>query len=437
MAEFNSAQFIWSLRQGQDPASHDIAQFVRGLADQTVSDAQAGAFAMAVCMRGLSGQGCADLTLAMRDSGRVLQWAVDGPILDKHSTGGVGDCVSLVLAPMLAAAGVYVPMISGRGLGHTGGTLDKLESIPGVQTALEQTQMHDIVQRVGCVIASATADLAPADRRLYAVRDVTGTVDSVDLITASILSKKLAAGLGGLLLDVKCGTGAFMKTQDAAEQLAQSLVRVANLAGCPTTALITKMDEPIAPAAGNALEIDASLRVLTGLDHGSLRDISLDLGQELLAHHMGLQPDAARQKLARVLDSGQAAETFGHMIRLMGGPSGLVDNWTRYLSEASVIQEVPSPATGVIQGWNAQALGEVVVDLGGGRRIEADKIDPAVGLDQILRIGTGVTRGQPLARVHATRIDHAQRAVAKIQAAVDISNDPVSHDGSLVLARIT
>jgi thymidine phosphorylase len=219
---------------------------------------------MAVCLRGLSGQGCADLTLAMRDSGRVLQWDVDGPILDKHSTGGVGDCVSLVLAPMLAAAGVYVPMISGRGLGHTGGTLDKLESIPGVQTALEQTQMHDIVQRVGCVIASATADLAPADRRLYAVRDVTGTVDSVDLITASILSKKLAAGLGGLVLDVKCGTGAFMKTQDAAEQLAQSLVQVANLAGCPTTALITTMDEPIAPAAGNALEIDASLRVLTG-----------------------------------------------------------------------------------------------------------------------------------------------------------------------------
>jgi thymidine phosphorylase len=437
LADFNAAQFIWSLRQGQDPSSHDIAEFARGLADGFVSDAQAGAFAMAVCLRGLSEQGCADLTLAMRDSGRVLCWDVDGPVLDKHSTGGVGDCVSLVLAPMLAATGIYVPMISGRGLGHTGGTLDKLDAIPGVQTMLEQSQMHDIVRRVGCVIASATADLAPADRRLYAVRDVTGTVDSVDLITASILSKKLAAGLDGLVLDVKCGTGAFMKTMDAAEQLAQSLVQVANLAGCPTIALITTMDEPIAPAAGNALEIDASLRVLTGQDYGLLREISLDLGQELLAHHMALSPDVARQKLVQILDSGQAAENFAQMIRLMGGPTGLVDNWARYLSEAPVIQEVPSPATGVIQGWNAQTLGEVVVDLGGGRRVEADKIDSAVGLDQILRIGTNVTRGQPLARVHAARMDHAQSAVAKIQAAIEISNDPVSRDGSLILARIT
>ncbi len=436
MAEFNAAQFIWSLRQGQDPSSHDIGQFACGLADGSISDAQAGAFAMAVCLRGLSEQGCADLTLAMRDSGRVLRWAVDGPVLDKHSTGGVGDCVSLVLAPMLAAAGVYVPMISGRGLGHTGGTLDKLDAIPGVQTALDQSRMHDIVGQVGCVIASASADLAPADRRLYAVRDVTGTVDSVELITASILSKKLSAGLGGLVLDVKCGTGAFMKTTDAAEQLARSLVRVANLAGCPTTALITAMDEPIAPAAGNALEIDASLRVLTGLDHGALRDLSLDLGQELLVHHTGVSPDAARRKLAQILDSGQAADRFGHMIRLMGGPTQLVENWSRYLPEAPVIQQVPSPAAGVIQGWNAQALGEVVIDLGGGRRVEADKIDPAVGLDQIQRIGTDVTLGQPLACVHAARMDQAQAAVAKIQAAVDISHDAKPHDGALVLARI-
>jgi len=436
LAEFNAAQFIWSVRQGQDPTSQDMAYFVRGLADQSVSDAQAGAFAMAVCLRGLSDQGCADLTLAMRDSGRVMQWDVDGPILDKHSTGGVGDCVSLVLAPMLAAAGVYVPMISGRGLGHTGGTLDKMESIPGVQTALDQPHMNDIVRRVGCVIASATADLAPADRRLYAVRDVTGTVDSIDLITASILSKKLAAGLDALVLDVKCGTGAFMKTMDEAKQLAKSLVRVANLAGCPTTALITAMDEPIAPAAGNALEIDASLNVLTGKKHGLLREITLDLGQELLVTHMESKPDVARQKLTQILDSGQAAETFGHMIRLMGGPSGLVEKWERYLPEAPVILEVPSPATGVIQRWNAQTLGEVVVALGGGRRVETDKVDPSVGMDQILCRGTFVTRDEPLARVHAARIDDAQSAMAKIQEAVVISDDPVLGDSSLVLARI-
>lgn len=431
----DAAGIIWRLRTGAAPSQEEIKWFAQGIADQTISDAQAGAFAMAVCIKGLSPQSRSDLTCAMRDSGTRLTWPVDGPVLDKHSTGGVGDCASFILAPMLAALDVYVPMISGRGLGHTGGTLDKLESIPGVSTLLDHHRMQAIVAECGVVIASASADLAPADRRLYGIRDVTGTVDSIDLITASILSKKLAAGIGGLVLDVKCGTGAFMKTKDAAQALARSLVDVANLAGCPTTALITDMNEPLAPALGNALEVDAAMQVLCSGLRGRLYDAALALGAELLVSQGLYDTAGATAALADTLDSGAAAEKFGTMIRHMGGPIGFIDHWRRFLPEAPVIVEVPSPQDGYVTAWNGHDLGDCVVGLGGGRRVETDVINPAVGLDQVLPIGSRVIKGQAVARVHADRMDKATIAKQIVLGALQISERPIKQ-GRLIIDRI-
>ena len=432
----DAAGIIWRLRNGIAPTSQEMAWMATGIADHSVSDAQAGAFAMAVCLVGLSAQSRSDLTLAMRDSGTRLTWSVDRPVLDKHSTGGVGDCVSLILAPMLAAVGVAVPMISGRGLGHTGGTLDKLESIPGVSVNLTIDQMHDMLASCGCFIAGASADLAPADRRLYAIRDVTGTVDSIDLITASILSKKLAAGISGLVLDVKCGTGAFMKTLDAASALAQSLVDVANLAGCPTSALITDMNEPLAPALGNALEIDAVMQVLCNGVRGRLFDAALALGAELLVTQGICGQNDAKDRLTRAIDTGAAAEIFGAMIRGMGGPVSFVDTWSRFLPEAPVIIEVAAPHAGVISAWDGHALGQTVVDLGGGRRVETDLVNPSVGIDHVLPIGTPVTKGQAVARIHAARIETAQLAKAAVISALRISETDITV-GDIVLKRIS
>ena len=278
---------IAKIRRKDTPGDAELTWFTNGLATGLVSDAQAGAFAMAVCLNGLSDAGRIALTKGMRDSGKVMKWDFDGPVLDKHSTGGVGDPVSLILAPALAACGVFVPMISGRGLGHTGGTLDKLEAILGVSTDVSAVKLKQILRKTGCAIVGATGAIAPADKRLYAIRDVTGTVESVDLITASILSKKLAAGLQGLVLDVKVGSGAFMKSEAEAVALARALVDVANGAGCPTAALITDMDEPLAPALGNAVEVGVCMEVLSGnrLAAPRLHDLTVALGARLLALH--------------------------------------------------------------------------------------------------------------------------------------------------------
>jgi len=409
------------LRVGQVPPPEELAWFARGLADGSVTAAQAGAFAMGVCIQGLDAAGRAALTLAMRDSGRVLDWHMDAPVIDKHSTGGVGDCASLVLAPALAACGAYVPMISGRGLGHTGGTLDKLESIPGFQTGLDEARFRAVVAQTGAAIVSASADIAPADKRLYAIRDVTGTVESLDLITASILSKKLAAGLDCLVLDVKVGSGAFMKSLDDARALAQALVDTANAAGCKTSALITDMDQPLASSLGNALEIDEVLRVLSGQRKGRLYDLSVALAGEVLALS-GLAADAAegRGRIAAAIDDGRAADRFGAMVYAQGGPLGFVENWSRFLPEAPVIREVPAPETGIVNSFDGEALGLAVVALGGGRQVETDVVDPAVGLSDMMPLGAKVTKGQPLARVHAAREAQADRAVAAVQAAVFI-----------------
>lgn len=422
---------IAALRRGEEPATDGLRWFATGLADGSVSAAQAGAFAMGVCLRGLSEENRVALTLAMRDSGHVLRWDLDGPVLDKHSTGGVGDCVSLVLAPALAACGAYVPMISGRGLGHTGGTLDKLDAIPGYAVAPDEAKFRRVVKEAGCAIVSASAGIAPADRRLYAVRDVTATVESLDLITSSILSKKLAAGLEGLVLDVKVGSGAFMKTDAEARALAGALVSTANAAGCPTTAFVTDMNQPIAAALGNALEVDAAMRVLTGREEGPLHELTLALGTPLLE---GAGIREAKARLCEALASGAAAEHMGRMIYGLGGPRNFVEDWGRYLPEATVIREIPAPEAGHVAAIDGEALGLAVVHMGGGRTVETDMIDPAVGLSEVVRLGQRVEKGEPLARVHAAREDQAEAAAQVVTRAIALGAPAVA--GPLIRERI-
>lgn len=433
----NARAVLSKLRHAQPLSVEDLRWTARSLADGALSDAQAGAFAMGVCARGLGEPERVALTLAMRDSGKVLNWDLDGPVLDKHSTGGVGDCVSLLLAPALAACGAYVPMISGRGLGHTGGTLDKLDAIPGFVSGLEEARLRAVVAEAGCAIVSASADIAPADKRLYAVRDVTATVDSLDLITASILSKKLAAGLQGLVLDVKVGSGAFMKETEAARDLARALVSTANAAACKTTAIISDMNQPLVPSLGNALEVAEVMRVLTAPDSSPLVELSAALGGVLLAD-AGLSDDvqAGADAIVATLRDGRAAERFGRMVAAMGGPVHFVENWQRFLPEATVIREVSSTRSGYVCAIDGEALGLAVVALGGGRQIESDMIDPAVGLGQVVRLGQKVEKGQPLAVVHASRPDAADRAAKAVRAAISMTPDKGDSSRPLILERV-
>jgi thymidine phosphorylase len=429
---------IAAIRDGQRPGAEALRWFAMGLADGTVTDAQAGAFAMAVLLKGLGEEGRVALTTGMRDSGKVLAWDMPGPVVDKHSTGGIGDCVSLLLAPALAACGAYVPMISGRGLGHTGGTLDKLEAIPGFRTGLSEGQLRVQLRKLGCAIVSASAEIAPADRRLYAIRDVSATVESIDLITASILSKKLAAGLEALVLDVKCGSGAFMKTLEEAEALARALVSTAQGAGCMTTALITDMSQPLATAAGNALEVTEVMETLTGTSvNTAMWEITVALGGEALALG-GLAHDAAdgAKRIAQVLESGAAAEKFGQMIAAQGGPADFVDRWPDRLPAATVIRDVPCLADGFVRTIDGEALGLAVVRLGGGRQREGDKINPSVGLSELAGIGEQIGLGEPLCMVHATTEAQAEAAIAAVQAAY-VMGDLAPDDPALILKRIT
>jgi thymidine phosphorylase len=427
----DARQVIAHLRRGEEVAPQALAWFAKGLADGSVSDAQAGAFAMGVCLRGLTEEGRVALTMAMRDSGHVMKWALDGPVVDKHSTGGVGDCTSLVIAPALAACGAYVPMISGRGLGHTGGTLDKLDAIPGYLTNPDERLFRKVVEDAGCAIVGASAEIAPADRRLYAVRDVSATVESLDLICASILSKKLAAGLDALVLDVKVGTGAFMKSVDEARALSRAMVETANGAGCQTSVLITGMDEPLAPALGNALEVDAAMRVLAGTEQGPLYDLSVALGAEVLAS-AGIKDGKA--KLEKAIASGDAAERFGQMVYGLGGPIGFVEDWRRYMPEAPVIRAVEADRAGHVADIDGEALGLAVVALGGGRQVETDQINPMVGLSEVVRLGAEIEKGQPLVRIHAARLEQADQAERAIRAAITLGKAPKPID--LVRERI-
>jgi thymidine phosphorylase len=419
-------EIIAAKRDGGALSPEQIRFMVEGLTDETISEGQIAAFSMAVFFRGLDIGERVALTLAMRDSGAVLDWDLPGPAVDKHSTGGVGDNVSLMLAPALAACGAYVPMISGRGLGHTGGTLDKFDAIPGYVTQPDADTFRRVVSEVGCAIIGQTADIAPADRRLYAIRDVTATVESIDLITASILSKKLAAGLDALVLDVKTGTGAFMGTVEDARALARSLVEVANGAGCRTAALITDMNEPLASAAGNALEMANAARFLRGdLIDSRLWDVTVALGGELLAL-AGLAADAAEgaERMRRAFESGAAAERFERMVAALGGPAGFLDRFEAHLAGAPVIGEVTAGRAGFVAGIHTRHLGFAVVELGGGRRRPTDRIDHAVGLESLIGLGAAVEPDTALARVHAASEEALEAATARVRAAYRLEDAP-------------
>lgn len=412
-------EIVRKKRDGGRVSDEEIAFLVKGLTDGSVTEGQIAAFAMAVFFRGMELPERVALTRAMRDSGTVLAWDLPGPALDKHSSGGVGDDLSLMLAPMIAACGGYVPMISGRGLGHTGGTLDKLDAVPGYRTQPDNDLFAKVVREVGCAVIGQTADLAPADKRFYAIRDVTGTVESLDLITASILSKKLAAGLDGLVLDVKWGTGAFMATLPEAQALAESLVAVANGAGLPTRALVTDMNEPLAPAAGNAVEVAHAVDFLTRRRRDPrVETITVELAAEMLMiGGLAASHDEARGKLVATLDDGRAAEVFGRMVAALGGPVDFVDKPSTYLAKAPVVRPVLAPGAGVVTAIDTRSIGLAVVELGGGRVKAADPIDPAVGFTDLAGIGATVGAGVPLGIVHAADEAAATRAAERLIAA--------------------
>lgn len=427
MGTFLPQEIIRQKRDGSTLSDEDIRRFVAGITDHSVSEGQIAALAMAIFFRNMTAPEQAALTQAMTDSGRVLDWGtmdLHGPLVDKHSTGGVGDKVSLMLAPIVAACGAHVPMISGRGLGHTGGTLDKLESIPGYIATPDLASFMRITKEVGCSIIGQTGELAPADRRFYGIRDVTATVESIPLITASILSKKLAAGLNGLVMDVKFGSGAFMRNFDDARELAVNIARVAAEAGLPTTAVLTDMNEVLGATAGNALEVMETVEFLRGdYQEPRLRACTIELAAQMLAL-VGIADtnEAAHEKANAALEEGRAAEVFQRMVSAHGGPGDFVDNPAGHLGEAPHSQAVYPQESGYIGEVDARGMGVAVVGLGGGRTRADQDIDPAVGLTKIRGIGAEVGPDAPIAIVHARSEADAEAASRAILAAVTLSD---------------
>ena len=424
-------------RDRKELTGEELTTFVNGLTNGTVSEGQAAAFAMAVFFNGMSPKECAGLTLAMRDSGEVLSWdrsRLQGPVVDKHSTGGVGDVVSLMLAPMLAACGAHVPMISGRGLGHTGGTLDKLTSIPGYDLRPSSEKFQSVVEEVGCAIIGQTSALAPADSRLYAVRDVTATVESVALITASILSKKLASGLDALAMDIKVGNGAFMSSMNKARELATSINRVADEAGLKTSVLVTDMNQPLAPVAGNALEIAECVDYLQGRRRDArLHEVVIGLGSVLLiTSGLAQDQDQAKATLEASLASGEPLSRFDQMVAALGGPSDFSQTTNIHLPAAPIVRDVCSLRAGFVSSIDTRAFGLAVVQLGGGRTHPDDEIDLSVGLDRIVRLGDCLERGEPICRVHAASEAAVEHAAAIVRQSVVVGEDPVDLTSTLI-----
>lgn len=422
MTVFLPSEFIKSVRDKADLSASDIQAFIHGIGTGKTTDAQIGAFTMAVVLKELSLKNRTALTCAMRDSGEVLQWDLPGPVMDKHSTGGVGDNVSLILAPVIAACGGFVPMISGRGLGHTGGTLDKFESIPNYNTHPQNNVFKNTVRDIGCAIIGQTGSLAPADGKIYSIRSVTATVDSISLITASILSKKLAAGLDFLMLDIKTGNGAILQDIKDAKALAKSLIDVGNGAGMTTRGILTDMNEPLASAAGNALEVRNAVNFLAG----RAQDPRLKIVIETLCAHMlvgaGLfeSLQSAQDKITRVLADGKALEVFAKMVHALGGPPDFVDQMDKYLKPAPYIADIKAKRSGKVAAYNTREIGMAVIVLGGGRKRPEDQIDHSVGLDQILPIGSRVEVGDPIARIHARDEETMQIATNMLENATDI-----------------
>jgi thymidine phosphorylase len=417
-------EIIRRKRDGHTLDAADITAFINAMSSGSITEGQVAAFAMAIFFNGMKRDEAVALTLAMRDSGDILDWSdLPGPAVDKHSTGGVGDNVSLILAPIVAACGAYVPMISGRGLGHTGGTLDKMDSIPGYRSQPDNALFRKVVHEVGCAIIGQTANLAPADKRLYSIRDVTATVESIPLITASILSKKLSAGLNALVLDVKSGNGAFMTRNRDAVSLAESIVAVAAGAGLTTTAVLTDMNEPLALAAGNAVEVRNAVDFLTGDRRDTrLETVTLALAAEMLVSAK-LAPNhkAATDTASEALSSGKAAEIFGRMVAGLGGPTDFISRTRHHLAVAPITHEVKATQAGYVAAVDTRAVGVAVVTLGGGRIRPQDPIDHAVGITALQPIGARMEEGDPVALVHARTDADAVAAVKTIQAAYGFS----------------
>ena len=430
-------EIIRAKRDGRPLSADEIAFLIEGLTAGSVSEAQAAAFAMAVFFRGLSTEERVALTRAMTRSGEVLAWDLPGPVLDKHSTGGVGDTVSLALAPAVAACGGFVPMISGRGLGHTGGTLDKMDSIPGYVTQPDLDTLRRVVREVGCAIIGQTAELAPADKRLYAIRDVTGTVESLDLITASILAKKLAAGLDGLAMDVKFGSGAFMDSLDGGRALADSLVHVGTGAGLRITALLTDMNQPLASAAGNVVEVAYALDYLTGRRREPrFHKVTVALGAEMLVlGGLAGSLQEAEKRIAAAIDSGAAAEFFSRMVEALGGPADFVERSERHLARAPLVRPAYPERAGIVEAIATREIGVAAVAIGGGRTSPEQTIDHAVGVTELAGLGERVGPGRPLAIVHARTEDGLAFATAALRRAYRIGEDPV-YPGPVIVDRI-
>jgi thymidine phosphorylase len=432
-------EIIRKKRDGDALSSDEIAFMVKGLHDNSISEGQIAAFAMAVFFQGMSMDERIALTREMTHSGDVLDWQslnLSGPVVDKHSTGGVGDKVSLMLAPIVAACGGYVPMISGRGLGHTGGTLDKLDSIPGYTTTPDNTLFRNTVKDVGCAIIGQTASLAPADKRFYGIRDVTATVESIPLITASILSKKLAAGLDALVMDVKTGSGAFASTMEMAEELAASIVAVANGAGLPTSALITDMDQVLGTHVGNGLEVAETVTFLTGERDARLEEVVIALAAEML-HLGGLVAgvDEGETKARAVLDNGEAAEFFAKMVAALGGPTDFLENSDQYLKPAPIVKPCFATEVGVVSSVDTRGVGVAVIGLGGGRQRASDEIDYSVGFSEICGVGAEVGPERPIAMVHASTDEKADQACNALRHSITIS-DTAYKNGPMVLKSV-
>ncbi len=419
-------EIIRKKRNGSALTKEEINFFIRGVTDGSIVDAQTAALTMAVFLNGMDTIETAELTMAMRDSGDVLVWKeLNGPVVDKHSSGGVGDKVSLMLAPMIAACGGYVPMISGRGLGHTGGTLDKFDSIPGYQTAPSNELFRKVVRQVGCAIIGQTGNLAPADKKIYAIRDVCATVESVQLITASILSKKLAAGLDCLVMDLKCGNGAFMESLESGRELAHSIVRVANAAGTKTKAVLTDMNQVLGHAAGNAVEVAEAVEYLKGRRNPRLHEITMELCAELLlSAGLSTSLTEARAKLLKALDSGVALEIFGRMVTALGGPADFCDAPQKYLPQAAVIRPVYPQTAGWVIGMDTRGIGLSIIELKGGRTTPEQKLDHAVGYSEFCQIGDFVDNQKPLAVIHAQTEEQFKQAAEKLRRLIRLGEKP-------------
>ncbi|MCQ2741088.1 MAG: thymidine phosphorylase [Alphaproteobacteria bacterium] len=419
-------EIIRKKRNHQSLTEEEIKTFINGVTSGEIVDAQTAAFTMAVFLNGMTKEETAALTLAMRDSGDVLKWNnLNGPVVDKHSTGGVGDKISLMLAPMIAACGGYVPMISGRGLGHTGGTLDKFDSIPGYQTVPSNELFRKTVKNVGCAIIGQTGNLAPADKKIYAIRDVCATVESIDLITASILSKKLAAGLNYLIMDLKCGNGAFMDSFENATELASSIVRVAEAAGTKTRAIITDMNQVLGTNVGNALEVAEAVSYLKGeYRDARLHQITLELCAEILTmSKLASSQQEAFEKLENALSSGAALEKFQQMTSALGGPKDFCDNPWKYLPKAKIIRPVYTKTKGYVTAMATREIGLSIIELKGGRTTPDQKLDYATGYSEFCQIGDEVgSKDKPLAIVHTETEDQYAHAAESLQQLITISS---------------